>query len=405
MSTYFRLVRSGLILLSLLHAVGRIHAEEQDRTSTLDELAELEAFLAETDRFLEETADPFAELMDLAESPYYWSVSLRAGAGYSTNFLKRQEAVSSPYITAETDAFLNALFTSSSLTALLYMETAWFDENSDVDQEAVLFLHANWTGIRPTFSFGTEVDVFFGDQIYDASLEDSIEPTGNSLKQFRPEISIFWDWDAGELDSLKVTLSLQRSMVFDEDEDYWRPAVALEWNRVWSGSIGSRTELTLYQEIHDDDLRKTSTGINREPGGKLRIDGLQLEEVVSWKPVRWESFSATVRMGVACEEDPDDDYHSLSRIWAGLGTGLDLDSTKLNLRATWQGTSYEDREVSSRDERHVKQRHRTLEFEVEQQLTRTLSITGSLEWSEFTSHVQRDSFSERRIQALIDWTY
>ncbi|NDV62040.1 hypothetical protein G0Q06_06240 [Puniceicoccales bacterium CK1056] len=399
-------LRSNFILAALALGTSPLLASGESTEDPLTDFAELEAFLDETDLFLEDANDPLLGLDEFAESPFFWSASIRAGAGHSSNFLKRGKAVSSPYLKAEADFFLNGIFTHSSFTTLLYFETAKFDQDAEVDREAIAFLHANWTEIRARHSYGIEVDAFYGDQIYDASLlEDSIDPTGASLEQFRPELSLFGEWDAGKFNSIKVTLSARRSLIVDEDEDYWRPGISLEWNRVWSGSFGSRTELSLYQEFYDDEVAKTSTGINRLPEEDLQINGVQIEEVLTWKPVQWEVLSTSMRFGAAREEDSNDDYDGLTRFWASANASLDLKATKFRVSGAWQKTRYTDRQVSSIDDRLVRQRYRTLRFDLERDLMWNLSFKASVQWNEFVSRVSDDSFSERRIQALLDWTY
>lgn len=385
---------------------GPLNADDKGSRALPEDFAELDAFLDETDLFLEDATDPLTGLDLLEESPFFWSASLRAGAGSSSNFLKRTEEISSAYVKAEADFFLNALFERSSLTTLIYLEGTRFRRDAEVDREATAFLHANWTEIRARYSFGMELDAFFGDQIYDASLlDDGPEVTGASLKQFRPEISLFGEWDANEVDSLKTTLSVRRSLIKDENEDNWRPTVALEWNRVWSGSLGSATELSVYQEIYDDEVAKSPVGIDLPGDEKLVMTGVQLEQVFTWKPIRWDFFSASMRLGAAHEEDDNDAYDGLVRLWASASASLDLKPAHISLRGDWQNTRYKDRQVSSVDSRLVRQRYRTLELELERKLGRNLSLRAAVQWNEFTSRIADDSFSERRVQALLDWTY
>ena len=67
------------LFLLLCLMPGLLKAAQESPSSTLDELAEWDAFLAETDLFLEEAEDPLAELGSLGSEFVFWSTSLRAG--------------------------------------------------------------------------------------------------------------------------------------------------------------------------------------------------------------------------------------------------------------------------------------------------------------------------------------
>jgi hypothetical protein len=400
------IVRSVVFLLFPVFVVpGVIQAEEGSTAAVLDEFSEWDAYLNETDLFLEEANDPLADLEAPDEQLVFWTFSLSAGAGHSTNFLKRSNAVSSPFIKTEADFILNAILEHSQLTALIFFEGIRYDEKAEVDQEAIVFLRTNWTEFRTTYSYGIEANVFYGDQIYDASLSVDGVATGASLRQLRPEIGFFGEWDMGSVDSLKTVLSLGREIIEDEDENYWRPGLSVEWNRVWTGSFGSRTGVSVYQEFYDDKVAHAADGSTILPETQLEPVGLQIEEVLTWKPVKWNSLSTSLRFGAAAERDSNDEYDALKRFWASFNGTLDLKFAKVGINGIWQDTRYDDRQVSSTDTRPVHQIYRTLQLEVEKDLRWNFSFIASVQWIEFSSRVSDDSFSERRVQALLDWTY
>lgn len=398
--------RPALLILSLLLSLPILRAEEPIPADASGDFAEWDAFLDDTDSFLDAAADPLGDFDFAAQDTLiFWSASLRAGVGHSSNFLKRSNPVSSAFLKLEGDLLVNALFRSSSFTSLFFFEAAKYDREAEVDHEAIVFLHNNWTQFRGAHTRGIEVTAFYGDQIYDASLQENGEPTGASLRQFRPEIAVFTEFALGARDSIKATLSVRRDLFEDEEFDYWRPQVALEWSRAWTGSFAASTELSVYREFYDEKLARSANGINRIPASELEITGLQIEEVLTWKPARWEAFRATARLAAASERDPDDAYDRLTRYSASVSANLDLDSVKLRASGSWLNTRYRERQVDFLDSRPVRQIYRTLELEAEKPLPWNLSLKAGVQWSEFRSRISADAFSERRVQALLDWTF
>jgi hypothetical protein len=394
-----------LILAILLNSLS-LRAGEAATDPAPDPFADWEAFLDETDSFLEEADDPLGDFDVVDTGDFvFWTASVRGGAGHSTNFLKRADPVSSPYLKLEGDLLLNALFESSSLTSLIFFEAAQYDREAEVDHEAIAFAHVNWTQFRGAASRGIEFTAFYGDQIYDASLLENGPPSGASLRQFRPEIAVFSEHELGETDTLKVTASVRRDLFGDEEYDYWRPQAGLEWGRLWSSSFATTTELSVYKEFYDEKVARSATGINLVPASELEITGLQIEELIIWKPVQLKALSTTVRFGAATESDPDDEYDGLTRLWASFSGSLDLDWIRLRALGTWQNTRYHDRQVGFVDTRQVRETYRTLELEAEKSLPWNLSLKAGVQWNELRSPVAEDAFSERRVQALLDWTY
>lgn len=390
-------VFSAISIPAAIIPAGLLEAESTD--------AEWDELYAETEAILDFSEDPLADL-DLEPGVLtIWSVSLKAGAGTSDNFLKRPLAADSNYLRTEGDLYLNTLFEHASLTALLFGEYTFYEENTAANSETNAFFHANGSRFSPDWTWGAEVDVFYGDQIYDASLSINGTPVGASLRQFRPELTFFAEWILGRRDALRLEGAVRRATFGDPDDDYWRPSIRAEWRRLWAASLETTTEIRLYGESHDADVARSPTGIALSPGQKLELGGLRVEQALDWNPAQWEAFSADARLGAAFEEERNGFYESNAHYWAGLAARLDLEILKFRLTGRLQHTRYRDRQVAFLDDRPLHQTYKILKLEVKKPLPWNLDLMMRVEWTDFDSRRTNEVFSEKRAEVLLGWTY
>lgn len=363
------------------------------------------ALAAETDEFIEWSEDPLQDLDLAPQSMTVWSVSARAGAGHSSNFLKREFAQSSRYLQIEGDIFINTLFENASLTSLLFFEHTEYDQNGQADSESIVFLHANWSVFRDLWTWGIDLDAFYGDQIYDASLTNVSAPIGANLRQVRPELTVFVERMLGSRDMLRSELSLLRAAYEEAEEDYWRPAFSVEWVRNWNSALETSTEASLYMEIYDEDIARQAGGLPLDPETELEIYGLRLQEVLTWKPVKWPSFKSTLRAGALLESEREGRYESALRLFSSLSLSWKSDWIDLRMDGRWQNVRYADRHSDFADTRPLHQTYRSLRIEAKRDLVWNTSLEIGVEWSDFGSRSSSEVFSERRAEVLIEWSY
>ena len=109
--------------------------------------------------------------------------------------------------------------------------------------------------------FGPELEVFYGDQIYDASLLSNGGPKGENLRQFRPRAGLFADWYLSGRDRWQAGFSIERVDYSFPQEDFWEPAVTTEWERLWTKSLTGTTRLGISRQIHDDKTARNRRGV------------------------------------------------------------------------------------------------------------------------------------------------
>jgi hypothetical protein len=367
------------------------------------------ALVASSEDLLDWSEDPLQDL-DLDPEPEpepmaFWSISARAGGGESTNFLKREIPESSTYLQLEGDAFVNLLYDKASLTTLVFFEFTQYEAQTKADSETLVFLHANWSLFRDLWTWGFELDALYGDQIYDASLSNVSAPLGENLRQIRPEFSFFVEKVISSRDSVGATLSLQRAMYGDSEEDYWRPEISAEWNRQWDTDFSSSTEAAVYTEFYDEESARRADGSVLNPQTKLRIHGLLVENSLRWQPEQWPSFKAALRAGLSAEADREGDYESSLRLFSSLNLTWKPEWVTLRIDGRWQNLRYRDRHSDFADTRPLRQTYRSLRLEAERNLIWNTSLRIGVEWSDFNSTDASESFSERRIEALLEWSY
>jgi hypothetical protein len=363
------------------------------------------ALVAETEELLEWSSDPLGDLDLEPERFTVWSTSARAGVGHSSNFLKRENPEGSRYLQLEGDAFVNTLFDEATLTALLFFEFTQYDQDTEADSESIVFLHANWSVFRDLWTMGIELDAFYGDQIYDASLSSVSPPVGDNLRQFRPELSFFAEKFISSRDSLGAKLSLRRAVYGESEEDYWRPALSLEWIRQWNTATATTTEVAVFVESYDERLARKADGTPLEPQTELEIRGLQIQESLSWQPVKWPSFKSTLRAGFSAEEEPDGAYESALRLFSSISLSWKSEWIDLRADGRWQNIRYQDRHSDFADTRPLRQTYRSLRLEAKRELIWNTSLKIAVEWSDFSSRAPSEDFSERRAEALLEWSY
>ncbi|MFO7724975.1 MAG: hypothetical protein R6V45_05440 [Oceanipulchritudo sp.] len=394
-------------LVSLLLLCLPLESAESPETRASDSHGEddWEQLLLESEELLEWSADPLDDIVSEPAAMILWSVGLKAGAGSSDNFLKRLNPVSSSYATLEGDVFFNALLENSSFTALLFGEVVEYNRQTEAGTEAIMFFNANWTRFAGAWAYGTEVDIFYGDQIFDASLDLAGIPEGESFRQLRPQFSLFTEWKPGRRDLLRLEAGLRRASFQDETEDYWRPQVDFTWDRKISSSISISTELSTYREFYDEERSRLPNGLLVSPPSTLEIQGARLLQELVLEPAFLSGFKAIARLGYRWEDSLEGSHEDLTRLDASLRCALKTALVDVRATGRWQNTRYDERQVGFIDLRTLRRTYRSLDLEVERDLPMGFSLVARAEWSEFESRSEQETFSEERLEVLLGWAY
>lgn len=396
--------RAPLTVFTLL-TLSLQGAETPETSAPADDRNEWDELLLESEDLLDWSADPLDDLLLEPESMVLWSVSLKAGAGSSDNYLKRRNPVSSTYATFEGDLFFNALLENSSITFLLFAEATTYERGTETSTESIGFLNANWTRFSGTWAYGIETDLFYGDQIFDASLALTGAPEGESFRQFRPQLSLFTEWQPGRRDLLRLEAGLRRATFEEATEDYWRPELTFIWDRKVSPSLALSSELSTYREFYDEELSRQPNGLLLNPARKLEIHGARFLQELTLEPAFIRGFKAVARIGCRWEESLEGSHEDVTRLDASLRCSLKTSFADFRATGRWQGTRYDERQVGFIDKRTLHRTYRALDLEVERDLPLGFSLTARAEWSEFQSRSETESFSEERLEVLLGWAY
>jgi hypothetical protein len=388
--------------VSALLLAGSLLAEEP----AAPEADEWEQLLRESEELLDWSSDPLEDLdLDPFPTTFVWSAGLKAGIGGSDNFLKRVNPVSSTYALIEGDAFLNLVLEDSSFTALFYAEGITYERDTEVRTESTAFLHTNYTRFTGSSAWGANLDLFYGDQVYDASLILTSQPVGESFRQVRPQLDLFREWLPGERDRLRLQAGLSRSLFEDADNDYWRPSLEFSWERSLNPTFTGTSTLSLYREFHDSRQTRLPSGLTGDDPRDLEVNGLELEQAVEWDPRFAPALAFNGRFRVALEDSLGGSYEDAIRWTASLGSTWKGSLADASLSLLWQNIRYDQRQAGFFDERPLRQIYRSLHLEIEKTLPGGFSAAIRADWSDFASRDPDEVFTEKRIEAVLGWAY
>ena len=394
---------SSLVIFSILPVIMPFTVDGQEPSDADAEI--WQQLLLEAEENLEWSEDPLGDLVLDSPVSLFWTTSARVGGGYSSNFLKRVNPVSSRFIKLEGDFYLSKDFDQSSLRGLVFFELTGYDREAEADHEAVVFMRAEWARDTLALSYGLAVDAFYGDQIYDAGLNPENAPTGARLRQFRPKATAFTEWILSGKDLLRWDLSVLRADFKEDRYTYWQPGSGMAWTRLWSREWKTVTTLSLYGQFYDEDVARRGNAVPLVPEERLTIMGVQIEEELAWTPRRWSYFRASSRFGLTSEDDREGDYHDSIRWWATLQLRWDLAFIRLQIQGSRQNTRYQERQVAFLDQRPNHQTYTSFKIEAKKPLPWNTALRIRAEWNDFDSRKPEDEFSERRFEALLEWSY
>jgi len=399
-------IPKGSLFASLIIALlSPLQADpDEKRTDPVDD--EWELLLREADELLAWSEDPLAELHPQpAQALTIWSTSIRAGGGYSNNFLKRADPVGSPYAQLEGDFYLNRQFAHSSFTALAFFEASHYTQTESAEREGIAFLHASQAFLKGARTISIEGEVFYGRQVYDASLLVTSPPDGDLFTQFRPQLAAEISLEVGNASLFEGRLAIERVEFEDSENDFWRPQLSASWTRVMSERSEVHLLLGAYGEWHDAQLPRTAEGLLLAETDPLTVGGLRIESGFGWSRPEWLNLRMHLKGGISREEADTGVYEDAWRYWGSLAGSCHLGGNRLRLYGRWQDTRYDHRFADLESPPVLRQISRTLTFELQRDLPRDLSLLLGVEWNVFDSRADQEAFTERRVRALLEWAY
>ncbi|MEX0331980.1 MAG: hypothetical protein AB3N64_11205 [Puniceicoccaceae bacterium] len=393
------------LALCLLATCPMLRAAQEGGSGDADE--DWAALLEEAESSADWAADPLADLNLFGDSvsSLLLTTSLRAGLGYSDNFLKRPQEVDSGFYKVEADLWMSWFMEKSTLSALFYGEANIYENKVDSDDEFLTFAQLAWSRPGNRTELGWETVVLFADQIYDASLSPTGEPSGTRIRQLRPETMLYLDWFAGRLDRLRADISIVRTEYNLEEEDYWEPVLGLEWERVWKKGFHTITRIALSRQYFDDALGRDANGIQLPEAEQLLVDRLLLEERLKWKPADWKWLELTATAGVAWDKDQVGVYESLRQAWISGRAKVSGKWGQVKLTARWREIRYDERQVDFFDSTPVLHTQRSLQSEYKLPLPWSFAVYLRGEWTRLDSRVEDSRYTEQRGEILFQWSY
>ena len=361
---------------------------------------------ADMETFLAWSEDPLADLAFVVPEPaaLIHSGSLRAGAGHSDNPLKRFRPAGQEFFVLEGEAFLNVLLPRSTLTLLFFGEWTRYQGNGSADEESLAFGFAEWAIPTASGSHGVRGTVFYGDQIYDASLSIQAPPLGATFRQFRPEAGLFLKRIFSGKDLLEGSVSLRNAFFDDPQNDYLRAQLDGEWRREWSPHWTSVSRIGAFREWHRLADSRQPNGLRLNPSKTLRVTGAELAQKVTVHLFP-KALQASLETGATLEIDAYGTYDDLYRTWAGFQLKGTWKRLSLEASTRWQETRYDHRQVAFLDPRPLRLSYRSAEIRATLELGHGGSLLAKWEWLDSSSRITTDGYTERRGQVLLEWTY
>lgn len=358
------------------------------------------------DAFLSWSEDPFSGLdLEIPEAPMLLhSGSLRAGAGYSDNPLKRFRPAGQDFFLLEGEGFLNALLPHSTLTVLFFGEWTRYGNRGPADEESLAFGFGEWSFPMSSGTGGVRGTVFYGDQIYDASLSIQAPPLGATFRQFRPEAGLFLKRTISQRDQIEVALSLRNAFFDDPQNDYLRFQWDGEWTREWSPRWSTTSRFAAFHEWHRFTVARQPNGIGLNPAKGLRVSGAEWAQSLT-ATFFSEALHTSLETGATLEIDRYGAYEDRYQTWAALQLKGSWKRLALEAAARWQETRYDQRQVGFLNPRTLLLQYRSAEFRATLDLWRGFSLVGKAEWLASTSRITTDSYTERRGHLLLQWSY
>lgn len=396
-----KLLACGIALIP-----GAVSAQD-DATMSAEEL---EAFLADPAMLLDilegDTQSGATAPESVTPSGLLFTTSIRTGVGHSNNFLKKYaELQKSDYLQIEFDAFASWKFAEMEMSSMAFAETTLYDFDLEPSEEVMGYILIDGMLNKGAFDYGFSSSFLYGSFIYDASLTAVSVPSGTEIRQTMPQLELFADWYAWGSNRFRLAFDASRPTFNLESLDYWEPNINLEWEHAWSSSLRTTSSLDVSRQLYDEELARTANGTPIAQGATLEVTRIAFNQKLNWKPRQWKWLQTELNLGIAWEDENEGAYEALRQSWIQGRMTISNAWGRFKFSARWGEYRYDDRQVSLFDTRLHLQTNQSLSIEYSRQLPWNLTFIARNHWSALKSRIYEDTYSERRSEVLLQWSY
>ncbi|MEX0322115.1 MAG: hypothetical protein AB3N63_08155 [Puniceicoccaceae bacterium] len=389
-----------LLLSSLINLPAFADTETDPEESAWDALlrdVEATEALFSDPTYSDEDSEPISSFLYIS--------TIAAGYGYSDNFLKRNYAVSSAYTRFEADLWFNWSRGNQSLTGLFFAELNLYEKEFSASDEYLAFGLLTWMHSMDKIQFGVDLQGMVADQIYDESLTTLSVPQGTNIYQANPEANLFIEWFPGSRDKLRLEVGAGRAEFDIDNEDFWEPGAAIEWEHLWRFSIKTKTKIGYSRQLYDDELIRDPRGNFLSSTQLLEVDTVSILQKIEWKPAFWDWFKLTLYAGATEVMDRYGTYEEMTRTWVSLSPSMKFKWFQWSLSGRWSKRDYEYRWAGYFNPYPSKQITRSISTEVVKPLPWNLEMTLRAEWRHNQAREVEDTYTESRGELILGWSY
>lgn len=400
--------RTPAVIAALLAGLAIAQSEDTSSSTMTDE--ELEAFLADPNVLLDilEGDTTGKDSPAIPEKPpvLLFTTAFRAGVGHSDNFLKKYaELEKSDYLQLEFDAFASWRLAEMEMSSMAFAEATFYDFDLEPSEEVMAYVNLEGVVSKGAIDYGFTSSFLYGSFIYDSSLTAVSVPSGTEIRQVMPQLEIFGDWYPGKSSRTRLAISISRSEFNLESLDYWDPAVKLEFEHVWSTGFHTTSSVDVSRQVYDDEAARDAGGEPLEIDAILEVSRIAFNHKLAWKPERWKWLQSDVNIGIAWEDENEGSYEAMRQSWIHGRLTISNSWGRFKFSARWGEYRYDERQVSLFNPQLHLQTNQSLLIEYSRQLPWNLRLVARNQWSALKSRITEDTYSERRTEILLQWSY
>jgi len=387
-TTRFQLI-PGLLALFPSFLLPNDSGETASWDLLLEEVDETEVLLEdwESGVTLEPDPEPVPSL--------FLSTSIFAKIGYTDNVLQGNEPLSSGILQPQIDFFLTAYPTDHTvLTVFAFGEWSYFTRGLETRDETLVFAQADAQWVSNRWIFGSQLDFFYGDQIFDSSLGlPGDRPQGSNLRQFSQTFSPYAEWAANPFHRLRGGPYAKRTDYADDDDNFQEFGAFFEWEADWTDSLRSTLKLQSGWQDFDDRPVQNLSGIPFQ--GRL-LEIWSHEANLKWEAeLPFWALESTSRLQYEYREDNGFGYEDQNRVEFSQEFERAFGHLTARIGGRLLLVNYEGRLAGGRTVN--RQQKNSLFIDLEYELNPDHELYLEYSWDRFTSRIELESFESHEI--------
>lgn len=377
---------------------GAVAAGNPDAWATLDaEVDELEAWSTalETELY---------QLLDKSASAWLSGATLTVGSGYSDNFYRRPNAVGAPLLHLAADFFLQHQGRAHLLEGFIFAEQQVYFPKNDRVAEGIAMAQLSYTRLNGPLHAGLRLQLFAGDQIYDANLALTGLPSTGRVRQLRPQLALFLRQPLTAGGHVTLTLAFRHTFYDDSASDFTRPALQLEWQTPSLHGLSATLRYEHFRDFYAARLPRRANGLLLT-GDPITMTGHLLSADLRWQPPFLKGFSVHGSLGFQIEQADYGTYFDLERRWAQLRFQYSLGRWRFELDFGQTELDFAERQVSLFDPRPQRQTFRTVGASIQLRLRDNLTLQINGDWEDNSALVIFDNYRQRSLYGALEWAF